>query len=232
MSAHVPSVSVVIPTHNYARYLADAIESVLAQEVDGVEIVVVDDGSSDAPEEVVERYAEIEFLSQARQGVGAARNIGVAASRGDLIAYLDADDKWAPGKLRAQLDALAADSSLDLVYGFIHEFLSDDLSPLERTAVLARPGRQAALLPSAILMTRDASDRIGGFGLDSGEALDWALRVNEVGLRSRAVVEAVVHRRIHATNSGRTQRQDQHQQYVLAIKRSLDRRRAARGLER
>lgn len=103
------SISVIIPCFNAEPYLAAAIRSVQAQAQDwrDLEIVVVDDGSSDRSAELVrDTFPEVTLIRQANQGVAAARNTGIRSSRGDWIAFLDADDIWLPGKLQAQMDLL------------------------------------------------------------------------------------------------------------------------------
>jgi len=95
-----PFISVVIPTYNYARYVTQAVDSVLAQTYPAGEIVVVDDGSTDNTRERLQPYwARIHYVYQANQGLSAARNAGIRVARGDVIALLDSDDLWHPRKL-------------------------------------------------------------------------------------------------------------------------------------
>ncbi|HYL81892.1 MAG TPA: glycosyltransferase, partial [Candidatus Acidoferrum sp.] len=102
-----PLVSVIIPTYNSAGFVVEAVRSVLAQTHSPVEIIVVDDGSTDATAESLRPYAErIRYLYQQNRGVAAARNAGIAVARGDLLAFLDADDMWVPDKLERQLACL------------------------------------------------------------------------------------------------------------------------------
>jgi glycosyltransferase involved in cell wall biosynthesis len=101
---HSFEVSVVIPTYNRARYVTKAIESVLAQSYTSFEIIVVDDGSTDDTQAVLQPYANrIRIISQKNSGPGAARNAGIQAARGRWIAFLDSDDEWSPEKLAAQI---------------------------------------------------------------------------------------------------------------------------------
>lgn len=101
-----PLVSVVIPTFNCERYIADTLDSVLAQTYRPLEVIVVDDGSSDATPEVVARYGPpVQLMRQDNQGVCAARNRGFDHSRGALVCFLDHDDHWFPWKLSVQVDA-------------------------------------------------------------------------------------------------------------------------------
>lgn len=111
------TISVVIPTYNYARYLPEAIDSVLAQTYAPLEVIVVDDGSTDGTPEVLAAYgAKIRSIRQENQGVAAARNTGVSAARGEYIALLDSDDVWLPRKLELQMPRFEATPSL----GFVH----------------------------------------------------------------------------------------------------------------
>ena len=108
-------VSCVIPVYNGARYLAESIESVLAQEYRPLEVIVVDDGSTDGTGAVLDAFGDrIRSFRQENGGPSVARNRGMEMSRGEFIAFLDADDLWVPDKLRLQLDAMEARPYLDL----------------------------------------------------------------------------------------------------------------------
>ena len=100
-----PAVSVMIPVHNRRDPIARAVDSVLAQTFRDFELIVVDDGSDDGTGEVLAAYGDrLTVIRQERAGVSAARNRGVAASRGPLLAFLDSDDWWLPEKLAAQVE--------------------------------------------------------------------------------------------------------------------------------
>lgn len=105
-TSHIyPLISVIIPTYNRASMVAEAIESVLNQRFDTFELIVVDDGSTDETQKVLAGYnAAITVIRQANKGVSAARNKGIHAARGNLIAFLDSDDLWQPGKLACQFE--------------------------------------------------------------------------------------------------------------------------------
>jgi glycosyltransferase involved in cell wall biosynthesis len=111
-----PRVSVVVPSYNRARRLPEALASIISQTVKDVEILVVDDGSTDETEAAVRRAAPAaRYLARPHQGAGAARNAGIAAARGRYIALLDSDDLWLPNKLAVELAVLEADPAVDAV---------------------------------------------------------------------------------------------------------------------
>jgi glycosyltransferase involved in cell wall biosynthesis len=121
-----PLVSVVIPAYNCAQYIALAVQSALDQDYPHKEIIVVDDGSTDNTANVLAGFGErIIVRQQSNSGVAAARNHGMRVARGEFIALLDADDLWLPGKLRKQVDYLAAHPELGAVYCAWREWRPD-----------------------------------------------------------------------------------------------------------
>ncbi len=124
-----PLVSVVIPCHNGGRYLGEAIESVLAQTYELVELIVVDDGSTDDTPAIAGGYAPVRYIGQSNQGLATARNTGLEASRGQFCLFIDADDRLQAGALRASVAPLAADEDTAFVSGPC-TLIAPDGSPL------------------------------------------------------------------------------------------------------
>jgi glycosyltransferase involved in cell wall biosynthesis len=126
-----PRVSVVIPSYNHARYVREAAGSVLAQDVADLELIVVDDGSSDESVEIVQGLGDprVRLVRQPNQGTHAALNNGLALARGRWLAILNSDDRWAPGRLRAALDVFAREPETALVGSWI-ELIDADGRPL------------------------------------------------------------------------------------------------------
>jgi glycosyltransferase involved in cell wall biosynthesis len=224
-----PAISVIIPAYDAARHVAEAIESALAQDLRPAEVVVVDDGSTDGTAEVVRRFEAVSLVQQPNAGAGAARNTGVERATGELYAFLDADDVWLPGKLRAQVEALHQRPDADGAFSGIEEFHSPELDEAGRLAHPLRPGVHVARVVSGLLVRARAFARVGPFrdGADEGgELIDWLLRADEAGLELVAIPEVHVRRRIHATNMGVRAGGGQRAEYVRSLKRALDRRRA------
>jgi glycosyltransferase involved in cell wall biosynthesis len=226
----VTLISVVIPVHDGARYLGEAIESVLAQVDVAVDVVVVDDGSTDRSAAVAAAYApDVRLLRRERSGAAAARNAGADAARGTQLAFLDADDVMAPRSIAARLEvAEAQESPPDLVWGRVRCFVSPDLSAEEAQRVSMAPHSLPGRLPGGLLVRHAAFDAVGPMPthLRVGEFVAWAARAYELGLTELDISDVVLHRRLHRTNMGRTQR-DARGDYARLLKEMLDRRRAA-----
>ena len=224
-------VSVVIPAHNSGPYIVPALDSILVQQHRPVEILVVDDGSTDGTAQRVRGYApEVRVIEQEQHGHPAARNEGIRAARGEFLGFLDHDDLWSLHKLNLQLAAFECDPALDLVFGHIQNFFTPEM-PREERARLAVPLQPLpGLLQGAMLARRRSFDRVGLFSeaRSIGDFLDWYGRAMVSRLNIAMLPDTVVYRRIHANNFQRKQRH-QHREYLRAVKDLLDRRRGVLG---
>ena len=222
-----PLVSVIIPAYKAKLYVAEAIESVLAQAYTHFEIIVIDDGSTDGSAEVVKQFSVVQYCFQPNAGISAARNYGIERTQGDFFAFLDADDVWDKNKLTLQLTAFEENPGLDIVFGHVKQFYSPELTGTQKDKTLFKelmPG----YIPSTMLIKRDSFFRVGLFETHwkMGEFASWYLRSLEQGLQNLMLPDLVTWRRIHETNNGIKQRVSIND-YVRIIKASLDRRRAA-----
>lgn len=224
-----PLVSVLIPVYNCGDYLAEAIESVLAQMYQPIEIIVVDDGSTDRSADVVKQFSTaITYYYQKNAGIGAARNKGVDLSSGEFLAFLDADDLWTNNKLSLQMKAFESDHSHDIVFGHVHQFISPELPEEFKKRIKCPSELMPGRLPSAMLVRREAFFRVGYFSLPIGEVLDWNLKASELGLNSTMLSEVVLKRRLHTTNNV-ILNPDSRVDYVRYLRASLDRRRKGKA---
>ena len=189
-----PRVSVVIPVYNMERFVAEAIDSVLAQSLPArdVEVVVVDDGSTDGSRRVIDRYGErVRVVAQRNRGLAGARNAGVDASRGTFLGFLDADDRFHPEKLAAQLAVFDRGPDAGIVYtGF--RYVDEDGATLPQQGWARLEGD---LLPDLLLanrvhphqpvVRREDVVAAGRFDEHLGPAADWDLwiRLSRTGLR-------------------------------------------------
>jgi|SRR6266542_446927 len=221
-------VSVVMTVYNGGRYLREAIESVLQQTYSPIELIVLDDGSDDASSLIASSYGrEIVHISRKRAGMGAARNDALGHATGQLLAFLDADDRFMPDKTERQFAAFQEDGSLEVVYGHVREFISPDLVPDVARRLRDPAPRLPGRLPGEMLIRRDSFFRVGLFStrLKLGVGLDWSARAAEAGLRSKMLQEIVYERRLHTTNNA-LREQSSRDHYLFAVKAALDRRRS------
>lgn len=182
-----PSVSVIIPTYNRAWCLREAVDSVLAQEFQDFEVIVVDDGSGDETPSLLREYGDaIRVLRQPNRGVSAARNAGILAARGELIAFLDSDDIWLKGKLASQVEFFSRHPGALICQ--TEEFWVKDgrrVNPGKRhrkqAGMIFESSLQLCLVsPSAVMLRRSLLDRVGMFDerLPACEDYDLWLRVS------------------------------------------------------
>ena len=219
-------VSVIIPVYNGERYLAEAVESVLAQTYAPIETIVVDDGSTDGTAGVAKHFAPVQYVWQANGGVSAARNRGVELAQGDFLSFLDADDLWVADKLARQMEAFNTDPQLDMVFGHVRQFYSPELDQHARSRIRCPSEPTRGPLPSSMLIKRVAFFRIGWFETRwrGREWPAWYVRAVDLGLSSLMLPEVVALRRLHASNKGLEPRANA--DFVHILKASLDRRRA------
>jgi glycosyltransferase involved in cell wall biosynthesis len=171
MSCAKPRASVVIPTYNCDRYLAEAVESVLSQKDSDAEIIVIDDGSTDQTQAVLQPYSsDLRYIYQENQGVAIARNRGIELAQAKFIAFLDADDYYLPGKLAAQLAVFEAQPELGIVHSGwcrinVRGKILAEVRPWERVPHLNLESWLfwKPVLPSAMMFRRQWLERVGGF---------------------------------------------------------------------
>jgi glycosyltransferase involved in cell wall biosynthesis len=228
-------VSVLLACWNAASYVAEAVQSVFDQRPAPFEIIAVDDGSTDQSAAVLEGFGtRLILIRQANSGVGAALNRAAAAATGDVLAFIDADDLWTPGKLARQMEALAADPELDAIFGFMETFASPDLADDKRSLLRIPERAEPAFTKNGMLIRRAAFRRLGEFDPERRNAdfLAWYAHAVGKGFRWRLLPDVVCRRRIHGQNMGRSDRIQQRRDYLLTMKAFLDARRRPRASAR
>jgi glycosyltransferase involved in cell wall biosynthesis len=182
-AAKATLVSVVIPCYNYARFLDQAIQSALDQNYPAIEIVVVNDGSTDDPAAVVARFPMVQFVTQENRGLAAARNTGLAHCKGDLVVFLDADDRLLPEAIVTGARLLEANPALGFAVGYSTLISGDGLAQ----PTVNKPGcegddayvsllrRNTIRNPGTVLFRRQIVETVGGFAPGVDACADYAL---------------------------------------------------------
>ncbi len=205
-------VSVVIPAYNAGPFITEALQSVLGQTYSNLEVIVVDDGSTDDTRERVAAFGgRVTLIPQANSGAAVARNTGIRYSHGTYLAFLDADDVWLPNKVARLVEALERSADAGAAYhGYVA--MEETGAVVGQPVIPAHDGDvlQPLLLgcffgPPMVMIPRACLNRVGGFDPDLklGEDWDLFLRIALAGLPIRRVPEVLVRCRAHRMNTTR-----------------------------
>ena len=208
----VPKVSVVIPTYNCGAYILQAVASVFQQSFTDYELIVVDDGSSDRTGEILAPYRDrLHFISQANQGVGSARNRGLAAAKGEFVVFLDADDYFLPNKLTHQVAVFQQQPHLGIVHSGWRQVNQDGdfLADVCRWQQIPQLDLESWLrwkpvgTMGTMMFRRDWLRRVGGFtpGLTHAEDVDLVLRLLSAGCAIAWLPEITICYRLHSASA-------------------------------
>ncbi len=226
-TAAVVDIAVIIPAWNAGRHLTAALDSVIANaaSIDAtVQILVIDDGSTDDTSEVASRYADqgVELFWQPNLNTAMARNAGIALTNSRYVAHLDADDTWPAGRLAALMAPLELDPDLDAVFGRAIEFADADAPSTARWS----PEPMLVRAPTVGLLRRSTHDRFGGFAPALAlDQVNWTGQALARNLRYGTVDDIVLSRRIHAANKSHSQPFTTDRRLVSVVRNALAARR-------
>lgn len=248
-----PTVSVILPMFNCEQYLEQAINSVLQQET-ALELIMVDDGSTDGSSRIAQNYRDqfelssserseqfhgntIRYIRQESMGVAAARGTGIDAANGDLLAFIDADDLWTPGKLKRQIDALSDRPEVACAIGKIQMFF-DEISGQnseEETRMNSSPLRTLCGEPyfcyvfGSAVIRRSVFDKVGKMNesMKISSDMEWFVRLREqFRVETMDFISLLYRYRPGSLTAGKS---FQERNILSLLKQSLDRRRAESG---
>jgi glycosyltransferase involved in cell wall biosynthesis len=224
-------VSIVIPAYNAEAFIKAAIESVLAQGHRPLEVIVVDDGSSDGTADIAESFGPpVTCYRQNNGGPPVARNRGLAVAQGEYIGFLDADDLYEPGRIEFQLNKLMDNPAVEVVIG---RKLCEQLASAPDEPAAFKPMEVSAHIDVSLgvcLFRRTAFERVGLMeeSLRHCDDWDWFMRARELAVPMLLHEETVLRYRLHMNNI--TRDQEAGKRYLaIMLKRSIDRRRAQSG---
>lgn len=228
----LPLISCIVPVYNGERYLREALDSIFAQAYPNLEVIVVDDGSTDGTEKVVAAYGErIHALRQSNRGPAAARNLGLGAAKGEFVVFLDADDLWHPEKLMRQMACFRNRPELDICVAHVENFwipeLNEEAKRLQNRRI-AKP--VPGYVTGALLARKALFDTVGHFNTDlkHGDAQEWFIRAAEQRAVMELLPDVLLYRRLHFSNISRAVN-DCFDDHLRIIKASLQRRRRRDG---
>ena len=221
-----PLVSVITPVFNCEKYVGEAIKSVLSQSYRNVQLIVVNDGSTDKSEQVIRQFSkQIKYLKKPHSGIGPTMNLGLSHATGEYLSFLDADDVWPESKLQLQLQTFM-DSDADLIFGHMQQYLSPELDVGEFRNIVMPTSPLPGYVAGTMFTTKAIFEKVGAFPehYEVGQFVDWYLRTKEKGLQNIMMEETLLNRRIHQTNTTRKQGR-KNRDYLSILKAGIDRRR-------
>jgi glycosyltransferase involved in cell wall biosynthesis len=194
--------SVIVPVYNGERYLAEALESIEAQDYRPLEVIVVDDGSDDSSLAIAGAFPSVRRLRQEHTGAAAARNRGLTAARGEFISFHDADDVMVPDKLSVQVGYLVEHPEVGCVLARATPFLEPGTPPPPWLAREMTGGDAGIVYFVSAVVRRAAAARVGGFNeaYRLCDDVDWLGRLRSAGVEIAVLDSVVARRRIHSSN--------------------------------
>ncbi|HXX80100.1 MAG TPA: glycosyltransferase family A protein [Thermodesulfovibrionales bacterium] len=220
-------VSVIISVYNGEMHLAETVKSVISQSYRRIEIIIIDDGSTDGSGKVAQGFIpSVRYHYQPNDGIAAAWNRGIELATGDFFAFNGADDLWTENKIERQMEVFRTHSALDIVFGHVKQFHSPELSDEEKQKIWCPDELMPGVSAGTMLIKRESFFSVGLFNMvwRRGIFNDWYLRATERGLRVHMMPDLLMLRRLHQNNHGTINR-DKSVDYVRMLKASLDRRR-------
>jgi len=197
-----PLVSAIVVVYNGERFLAEALRSIEAQDYAPIEVVVVDDGSTDRTAAIARSFDFVRYIYQPNQGVAVAWNVGVQAAEGAFLAFLDADDLWAPSKISTHISHFEQHPHIGYAVAHMQVFLEPgtEWPPWqdERLKTQAAP----ANVPSALVARKSVMKEVGHFDPSYRFCcgLDWFIRARDANIPFTVLPEILAYRRIHGAN--------------------------------
>jgi glycosyltransferase involved in cell wall biosynthesis len=227
MSFVKPSVSAIIPVYNGAEFLSEAVASIWQQNYHPLEIIIVDDGSTDETAKLAKSLGQdIRYTYQRNSGPAAARNKGLEMACGEIIAFLDADDLWPPDKLHIQVTRLIEDPKIDVVMGRV-QYIGLFTARESRIPFEGPDNTLISIHLGSGVFRKSVFNKVGVFDetLRYREDQDWFLRAIEQGVSMTIMQQVTLHYRLHEHNMTRDKNTNGFQ-LTKVLKKSLDRRRA------
>jgi glycosyltransferase involved in cell wall biosynthesis len=216
-----PLVSIIIAVKDGEHFLAETIDSILKQDYEPFEIIVIDDGSTDGTRQVVERYGNaIRYIFQENSGPAAARNHGIELAQGEFLSFIDADDLWEPNKLGVQVGYMLSHPELQFTVGKGTFFLQEGCSIPEGFRKELLEGEHVCRTVDTLVVRKALFDKIGKFNPEFrvAEDVEWFTRASDQDVPMAIIPEVLIRKRVHDSNL--SQNNDVNNQNLLKLFRA------------
>ncbi|HEX7587125.1 MAG TPA: glycosyltransferase [Anaerolineae bacterium] len=225
-----PLVSAIIAVKNGERFLAAAIESVLAQDYSPYEIIIVDGHSVDATAEIAKSYPGVRFVEQVNRGVADAYNVGIDAARGEFIAFLSHDDLWTPNKLSVQMDHILRHPEIQYAITRVQFFIEPGCKLPGGFRVELLVQDRVGMMMETVIARKSLFDLIGKFDplYSSSEDADWFSRASDRQVTRGVVPQVLLRKRVHDANLTFTD-PTAYPNLFRALKQSIERKRSTQA---
>lgn len=221
-------VSVIIPVFNAEKYVAEAIRSVLSQTYKNIELICINDKSTDNSLSILESFGNKIILVDNEDNCGTAesRNKGIRLAQGEFLAFIDNDDVWESNKLDIQMYQFRNNPGLDVLFSYMQCFISPEISEDVKNLRYCPPDPLPGYIPSTLVAKITSFEKAGYFDSrwKNGESVAWMFKALETGLNFGVVDEVLVKRRIHETNKSVLASSTSQSEYFKIIRESLERR--------
>lgn len=195
-------ISVVIVVKNGEKYLKEAIDSVFAQSYQANEIIVIDGESTDKTSDIAKSYGNVRYIAQKGKGLANARNTGIDKAKGDLIAFLDHDDRWCDNKLSIQVNQFINDPKIEYSYGQVELFLESGCQLRQGFREKLLQEAQKGRTPGTLMVRKSLFEKIGKFNEEFtiGCDVDWFTRAKDCHIPYIFIAQTLLYKRIHNGN--------------------------------
>lgn len=196
------TVSVIIVVKNGEKYLKEAIDSIFAQSYQANEIIVIDGESTDKTSDIAKSYGNVKYIAQKGKGLANARNTGIDKAKGDLIAFLDHDDRWCDNKLTIQVNEFIQNPEILYSYGQVELFLESGCQLRQGFREKLLQEAQKGRTPGTLMVRKSLFEKIGKFNEEFtiGCDVDWFTRVKDCHIAYNFIAQTLLYKRIHNSN--------------------------------
>lgn len=215
-------ISILIAAKNASKYIKEAIESVQKQNIKDSEIIVVCDSCTDNTKQIAEdlgcKTIEVNFSH-----IGKTRNAGLKEAKGEYILYVDSDDVMEQDGISNLYNEFLKDNTLEAVFSMSHEFVSPELSDIDKSKLKARPDDYFGALAGCSIIKKEVFDKVGTFDevLKAGDIVEFQIRLKQKNVNIKKIPVVTSRRRLHNNNFGRSNKQQEYKDYITILRNKL-----------